>query len=281
MSTKGLKYPIYAVYESNAYTGGAVLGKALTASASYEFSDGKLYADDALQVTDKEFISGTLSVGVYGMSIANRAILLGHTQAVAPEVGFVGKVEDVPPYVGFGFYGKKIESKWIAFWYPKVQFAEPSDELATKGESVEYKTPTLEGTLMKDDGDKWIEIQEFTSEADAIAYLNAKAGLPVSESLGLSALLLTGTGGTLSPAFGAAVRYYTFGGVTGADVKVKATAASHTIKLYVDGTFNQNLTSGSDSAAIALDIGAKKLTIVAQEAGKSSQTTEVIVVKTA
>lgn len=104
----------------------------------------------------------------------------------------------------------------------------------------------------------------------------------MTASGGLTALALAGTGGTISPAFGSAVRYYTFGGVSATSVTVTATAASHTIKLFVDGVYSQDLTSGSASAAIPVVINVgKKLTIVAYEVGKIQQFTEIIVVKTA
>lgn len=97
---------------------------------------------------------------------------------------------------------------------------------------------------------------------------------------GLTGLSMSGTGGTLAPTFGSAVRYYTYTGVTGASVTVTATAAGHDIKLYVNGAFTQNLTSGSASAAISLSAGtSKKLTIVASEPGKKRQVTDIIVQK--
>ncbi len=103
--------------------------------------------------------------------------------------------------------------------------------------------------------------------------------MPTSVSTGLSGLELVGTGGTLSPAFDAGVRYYAFAGVTATGVTVKATAVDHVLKLYVDGIFVQNLTSGETSASIPMAVGTKKLTITAQELGKTIQTTEIIVEK--
>ena len=95
---------------------------------------------------------------------------------------------------------------------------------------------------------------------------------------GLTALSLTGVGGTLSPAFGTSVRSYTFYDVTASSFTVTATAASHTIKLYVDGTYLEDLTSASASSAIAISAGtSKKLSIVAYESGKTRQVTEIVV----
>jgi predicted secreted protein len=99
---------------------------------------------------------------------------------------------------------------------------------------------------------------------------------------GLSNLVLTGAGGTISPAFSAALRSYTYGGVSASSVTVTPTAASHTIKLYIDGVYSQDIVSGAASAAIALTINvSKKLTLICYEAGKAPIVYDIIVVKTA
>lgn len=105
--------------------------------------------------------------------------------------------------------------------------------------------------------------------------------LGVSASTGLSNLALTGAGGTLSPSFGAAVRYYTYGGVSASSVTVTPTAASHTIKVYVDNAYVETVSSGSASSAISLTINVGKLvTLVVNEAGKTPITYHIVVVKT-
>lgn len=126
-----------------------------------------------------------------------------------------------------------------------------------------------------------------TSELeDAIAFecTLKVTGLPTlgtTASGGLTALALTGAGGTLSPTFATGNRSYTFGGVSATSVTVTATAATHTILLYIDGVYSASLTSGSPSSAISLTLNVgKKLTIVAYEAGKVQQYTDIIVIKT-
>lgn len=114
---------------------------------------------------------------------------------------------------------------------------------------------------------------------DATIKVSGVPNLGTTASAGLSALSLAGTGGTISPTFDNGVYYYTFGGVTAASVTVTATAASHTLKLYVDGVFSQNLTTAQASSAIAMAVGSKKLSIVAYEAGKTAKTYEIVVVK--
>jgi phi13 family phage major tail protein len=274
MAKIGLKYP---VFKSDTTQG--VIGKAIQADISITTNDAKLYADDGIAEIDNSFQSGTITLGIDDLSDEIQEALFGHAVS---DGELTASGEDVSPYVGVGFYGKKVVSgvkKWRAIWLHKVKFSEPEDTNATKGESVEFGTATTEGTIVLDDNGDWKSEKTFDNEADAIAYLNDKAGIPVEESGGLTGLSLTGTGGTLSPTFSAGVRYYSFGTVSATSVTVTATAAGHNIKLYVDGAFSQTLTSGAASAAIPVSSGTKKLTIVAQEPGKKSQTTEVIVIK--
>lgn len=114
---------------------------------------------------------------------------------------------------------------------------------------------------------------------EATIKVSGKPSLGLTASAGLSGLELTGTGGTLAPAFDASKYNYAFTGVTAASVTVKATAASHTLQLYVDGVFNQNLTSGSASTAIALSVGSYMFDIIAYEAGKTQKVYSIVVEK--
>lgn len=115
---------------------------------------------------------------------------------------------------------------------------------------------------------------------EAVIKITGKPTFNVTASGGLTALTLTGVGGALSPAFSVALRSYTFIGVTAASVTVTPTAASHTIKLYIDGVYTELVTSGSASSAITLAIGVSKLvTLVVKEEGKTEITYNIVVNK--
>ena len=285
MKKVGLKYPVYALYDDSTgvvvYTGGAVMGKAMSANLAWNVGNVPLYADDALDDIDQSITGGTETLALNELTHEVQSVILGHTLDAGGELTV--NENDISPYVGHGFYGKVKRSgayKYRAVWLRKMQYGEPADDNTTKGETVAFGTPSIAGKIMKDINGDFKSEKLFDVEADAIAYLNEKAGIPGTASAGLSALSLTGTGGTLSPAFGSAVRYYTFGGVTGTSVTITATAANHTMKLYANGAYVQDLASGAASAAITVALGTKKLTIVAQEANKATKTTEIIVVKT-
>lgn len=284
MKKVGLKYPVAAIYNDSTgtpvYSDGFVIAKAMSAGIQINKNNVKLFADDDIDEVDQSFIDGTITLGLNELPLESQAIMLGHTIGAGGEM--VANKNDIAPYMGNGFYGRIKRNglnKWRAVWLHKVQFGEPNDETETQGERVVFQTPKIEGVIMKDINGDWKSEKVFDTEADAIAWLNEKAGLPVTDSSGLTALALTGTGGALTPSFAAGKTLYTFSGVTAASVTVTATAANHTLKLYVDDVFNQNLTSGVASSAINMAIGSKKLKIVAQEGNKKPQVTEIVVVK--
>lgn len=113
---------------------------------------------------------------------------------------------------------------------------------------------------------------------EATIKVSGKPTLNFAASEGLTNLVLSGTGGTLSPAFDADTRYYTFAGVTADAVEIVATGTGQTIKMFIDGAYVKDLVSGSD-AEVDVEIGSTKITIMANETGKSPKIYEVVVVK--
>lgn len=285
MKKVGVKYPVCALYDdstgSPVYTSGAVMGKAMSVALAWTKSNVKIYADDAVDETDQSITGGSVTLGINELIYEIQALVLGHS--INGSGGLIVNELDIAPFVGFGFCGKVRRNntdKFRAVWIKKIQFNEPNDDTNTRGENAAFQTPTIAGEIMKDCKGDFKEDYLFDTEADAISFLNNKIGIPVTASGGLTALAMTGTGGTLSPTFSANNRYYTYSGLTGASCTVTATAADHIIQLYVDDVFIQKLTSGAASSAISMgSSGSKKLKIVAAEVGKQSQTTEIIVVK--
>lgn len=174
MAKIGLKYPVY----KSAMKSG-VIAKAIQADISITVNNVKLYADDAIAESDKSFQEGTITLGIDDLSAEIQAEFLGHeVNEATGEITAQGA--DTNPPVGIGFYGvKKVNgvTKYRAIWLPKVQFSEPADTNATKGETVEFNTPVLEGTIMLDDTGVWKKENTFNTEAEAIAYLQDKAGI--------------------------------------------------------------------------------------------------------
>jgi phi13 family phage major tail protein len=189
MAKIGLKYPVYASATEDetsiSYSNGKVLAKAISANISIETNDVVLYADDAVAESDHSFSSGKISMNIDDLSNAAQVDLLGNREGATVDVAIgtkeiIAGSSDTPGFVGFGFYGKKIVGgviRWRAIWLKKVQFAEPADEAATKGQTTEFQTPTLEGTIMVDVSGDWKNEATFSTEAGAVAWLKGKAGI--------------------------------------------------------------------------------------------------------
>uniref|UniRef100_UPI00403F5285 hypothetical protein n=1 Tax=Siminovitchia sp. FSL H7-0308 TaxID=2921432 RepID=UPI00403F5285 len=48
-----------------------------------------------------------------------------------------------------GFRAKKANGQYRYFWLYRVKFGVPSTNLATKGDSITFSTPTIEGTVSR------------------------------------------------------------------------------------------------------------------------------------
>ena len=123
------------------------LAKAISAEISAEIAEAILYADDSAAESVKAFKSGKITLGIDELGTANAAALLGST--VDSKGVLVSTTEDVTPYAAVGFRAMKANGKYRYFWLYKVQFAIPSDSLQTKGDSISFQTPTIEGTILR------------------------------------------------------------------------------------------------------------------------------------
>lgn len=154
------------------YDGKHSFGKAISANASISNNDAKLYADDVLAEADTTFQSGTITLGVDDDRETVFADLLGHTQTNG-EV--VRNANDVAPWVGLARIVVKmvnnVRSYKVELFY-KVKFAEPSQDDQTKGESVEFKTPEIEGQVAALANGNWSVAKVFSKKADALEFID-------------------------------------------------------------------------------------------------------------
>lgn len=151
MATIGLDKLYYAPITEDekgeeSYGTPAQLAKAISADLSVELAEATLYADDGASEIVKEFQSGTLSLGVDDIGGEAASTLTG---AVIDDNGVVVSAgEDGGKPVAVGFRAKKSNGKYRYFWLYRVKFGIPATNLATKGDSISFSTPTIEGTVL-------------------------------------------------------------------------------------------------------------------------------------
>lgn len=155
------------------YDGAMTPAKAISCTVDITNNEASLYADDVLAERDSSFQSGSVTIGIDDEDQTTMATLLGHS--VDSQTGeMVRNANDIAPYVGFGrvitkMVGGSYKYK-VEFLY-KVKFAEPSQEDNTKGESLEFATSELEGTVATLANGNWSITKTFDTKAEAITFL--------------------------------------------------------------------------------------------------------------
>jgi hypothetical protein len=97
--------------------------------------------------------------------------------------------------VGIGYVMvKKLRGKfyYVATWLYKVQFGAPSESSQTKGETIEWQTPELEGKIMVVEGfdnDTYRDTATFNTLSEAIEWVDGMANM--SSAVDKSELIAT------------------------------------------------------------------------------------------
>nr|DAY99161.1 MAG TPA: tail tube protein [Caudoviricetes sp.] len=129
------------------YAAPVPLAKAMTAELSIELAEATLYADDGASEVVKEFQSGTLTLGIDDIGTAVAEDLTG--AKIDSNKVLISAGEDGGCSVAVGFRAKKSNGKYRYFWLYRVKFGIPATNLTTKGESIEFSTPSIEGTVTR------------------------------------------------------------------------------------------------------------------------------------
>ena len=179
MAKIGLNNFRYAVATVNETDGsisyGTVKKPAKAVSFSFEptVSDAKLYADDSLAESDNRVTGGSCTMGIDRLDAQTLAEILGHEyDSDTQEV--ISNVNDIAPYVGLGRIVRIMvdgTQMFRATFLAQCKFAEPSSDDNTMGESVEFSTYELSGTVVVPTNGNWRREKIFSTQAEAISYL--------------------------------------------------------------------------------------------------------------
>lgn len=144
-----------------------------------EYNNAELYANDGLAESDYSFKKGVLSLTVADDNDELCAELLGNTEA---EGEVTSNIDDIAPEFGYGHIIPKMVGgarRYKVEFFPRVKFTKVTSDNKTRGESVEFATTGIEGTVYPLEtavnklavGD-WEKHQTFATLAEAEAYLD-------------------------------------------------------------------------------------------------------------
>lgn len=175
MARIGLKNFRYSLLDENEKVKEPkTLGKAIDCKVSLELNSAELYGDDGLCESDYTFNKGTVTITVDDDDDEILAPLLGHSISEDGEI--VRKDTDVAPYIAFGRILTKIVGgvyKYKVEYLSKVKFKDTMPDEATKGESIEFTTVSIEGSVMRKTDGEWSKSKTFTTYKEASEYLDS------------------------------------------------------------------------------------------------------------
>jgi phi13 family phage major tail protein len=182
MAYIGLSNPYIAQLVSESakeYKNGFACGKAISTNITANYVEGKLYANNALSEYAKEFKDGSITLGTDRLPYQASSVCFGH-EVDKDGKKIIFKSTDDANYVGVGFYVSRVEDNvktYEATIVYKAKFNEAANDFQTKGDTIEFKTPSIEGTIMALSTGEWKETQTFDSEEAADAWLKTTLGI--------------------------------------------------------------------------------------------------------
>lgn len=170
------------------YTAGKVAGKAITGNLTINRNNNPLYADDVIAEDDNGITSMELELGVDDLDEETQAYI-----GLLKEVTGTGTSAVTTYYensaaannVGVGYMRVRRKGGVTTFqgiWIYKTLFSKNAENSQTKGETIEWQTPTVNGRCMGLSVDSTGEatfrkIRNFDTESAAEDWLDGLAGI--------------------------------------------------------------------------------------------------------
>lgn len=199
MAYLGMRKPIMAPWLGNkTYGDPFAFGKAIGIQVTPNYAEGSLNADDEQAEYDKEFNYADVTLNTSTIPLAAHKIMFGHTVDEEKKSVRFNK-DDQAAYAGTGWIasevvdGKKYFTGNILY---KAKYSEPADDHSTKGDSIEYKTPSISGRASTDEDGDWKETQQFGTVTEALSWIYEQFGKVMGKLTVSSAASETSTGKT-------------------------------------------------------------------------------------
>lgn len=155
MATIGLRDVHYAVLKTDTkegatYEAPVLLTGAIAANVNPNTNSATLFADDGPYDSATTLGEIELELNMADIPARHAAAMLGHTYKNGV---LIKKASDQPPYLAIGYRSLKSNGAYRYTWLYKGKFTDGEQANNTKGDSIEYQTPTITGAFVKRDFD--------------------------------------------------------------------------------------------------------------------------------
>ena len=167
----GLRDLHYALLQDDDIEVGAVYDEpvriigAIQANINPNASRETLFADDGPMETASSLGEIELEMVAADIPLQHQAALLGHD--INEEGIMESNAESIPPWVAVGFRSLKSDGSYRYVWLLKGKFQEPEASHETKGDTITFQTPTMNGGFVKRDCD---DLWKLTGDEDEVTF---------------------------------------------------------------------------------------------------------------
>lgn len=258
----------------------SVFAKAIDVTIDVEYAEGSINADDFLLYYIKLFKSGKVKLGTAGILPDVMKDVFG--VRIDAKGVIIRSAEDMSPTIALGFRAKNPKGGYLYYWLYRVQLNAPAFALNTLGDSIQFNTPSIDGTIYRRNKEDstgehpWIVYaDENDSGTNATVITNWFSSVYEATysdaTVSLSALTIGSV--SLSPTFDAAVTSYT-ASTSNATNTVTATPADNTADVVI--TVNGDSLTNGGSATWETGTNAVVITV---SKGGATKTYNVTVTK--
>lgn len=201
MADIGLRYAAFARIKEHEerqaiqYDKGRAVGMMISANVTVSRNSNKLYADDVVAEEDNSISGAEIDLGLDDLTLENEQLMTGIDKSGDSGSEMYEDTDMPAPYGGFGYVRvrsktdqKTLKTKrsFISTWWYKVLARIENEQAQTKGQNMEWRTPSLrlsaQGVYI-DDSDKlkFRTRKEFATFDEAKAFIDKFANIDNEE----------------------------------------------------------------------------------------------------
>lgn len=142
------------------YSANTAVGKVISVTATPNSGSVDLYGDDELAESVTTPTQETIALNTTTVPLAAVAVMFGVTATDTAESTASLTAKNVKygseqtPFVGFGFIDVELVDNvetYVVNFYPRTKFQRPAGTYNTRGQTVQFGTPTVNGVAYFDD----------------------------------------------------------------------------------------------------------------------------------
>jgi len=145
---------------------------AITANINPNPSTETLFADDGPMIVASTLGEIELELTMAHLPIDVIAALLGHA-VVANKL--IKSAADIPPWLALGFRALKANGNYRYVWLLKGKFMVPEEVHETRGDTIDFQTPTINGSFVRRDFDDNYQYVQDEDDAPVVDWFTTGA----------------------------------------------------------------------------------------------------------